>query len=79
MTDVKEMTGTEDFFNLDVEVRQCQNKESVLECQAKKYLEMGKEKCECVPHHLRGFAIKVRHNFRTSDGIAVRHHQAHDW
>ena len=59
LTDVKEMTGTKDFFSLDVAVRQCQNKESVIECQAKKYLEMGKKKCKCVPHHLKTFSRKV--------------------
>ena len=60
LTDVKKMTGTEGFFNLDVQIRNCQTKESLLECQAEKYLDTGKKKCKCVPHQLRSFSRTVR-------------------
>ena len=53
------MDGTEDFFDLDVEVRKCQNNESVVDCKMKKYLELGRKACDCIPHHLRGFSIPV--------------------
>ena len=74
LTDVKEMTGTEDFFNLDVEVRKCQNRESLLECQAKKYKEIGKKECQCVPYQLRSFFIKVSHVFGQSTACALLSH-----
>ena len=59
LTDVKEMDGTEDFFDLDVKVRKCQNDESVLDCEMKKYLEIGRKECKCIPHHLRVFSMPV--------------------
>ena len=59
LTDVKEMNGTQGFLDLDVGVKKCQNHESVLECKAKTYLDVGREKCKCVPHHLRSFSTTV--------------------
>ena len=53
------MEGTEEFLNLAVEDKNCQNQESVLECMSKKYLDIGKDKCECTPHHLRTFENTV--------------------
>ena len=53
------MEGTEDFDGLSLEVKNCQNKETVLECEAKKYLELGRKKCGCIPHHLRSFSLTV--------------------
>ena len=45
----------EEFLNLAEETKYCQNKKSVLECRSKKYLDIGKEKCNCTPHHLRTY------------------------
>ena len=59
LTDVKEMDGTQGFLDLDDGIRKCQNFETVLECKAKIYLDIGKKKCKCVPHHLRGFSTLV--------------------
>ena len=59
LTDVKEMDGTEDFLDMDVKVRKCQNEETVLECRSRKYLDIGKKKCGCIPHHLRSFHKRV--------------------
>ena len=59
LTDVKEMDGTEEFLDMDVKVRKCQNEETVLECRSKKYLDIGKKKCGCIPHHLRSFHTMV--------------------
>ena len=61
LTDVLEMNGTEEFLNLAVEVKKCQIEESVLECSSRKYLKIGKNKCECIPHHLRTFYRTVRY------------------
>ena len=60
LANVKEMDGTEGFLSLADEVKKCQNKESVLECEANAYLDSGKKKCGCVPHHLRSFSMTVR-------------------
>ena len=62
LTDVKEMDGTPGFLELDVDVKKCQNYEPVLECKAKAYLDAGKEKCKCVPHHLRSFSTPVSYS-----------------
>ena len=61
LTNVKDMYGTKDFFDFPVEVRKCQNEESVLECRSKAYLELGKKRCGCIPHRLRPFHRTVRY------------------
>ena len=53
------MEGTEEFLNLAIEEKNCQNEESVLECRSKKYLDIGKDRCQCTPHHLRNFSKLV--------------------
>ena len=53
LTDVILMDGTKGFLSLDVNVRNCTNETTVSECRSKKYLEIGKELCGCVPHYLR--------------------------
>ena len=60
LANVKEMDGTEGFLSLADEVKKCQNKESVLECEANAYLASGRTKCDCVPHHLMSFSMTVR-------------------
>ena len=74
LTDVKEMDGTPGFLDLDVGVKMCQNSETVLECKAKAYLNAGKEKCKCVPHHLRSFSSQVSFSYKqiinTRQGIS---------
>ena len=65
-TDVKEMAGSEDFDDLPVEIRKCQNRETVLECEAKKYLDLGRKKCGCIPHHLKSFSTAVSYQYSTS-------------
>ena len=49
------MEGTDEFLDLDDKDKNCQNEKSVLECRSKKYLDIGKEKCNCTPHHLRTY------------------------
>ena len=60
LTDVKELDGTEEFLDLDVKVRKCQNEETILDCRSRKYLDMGTKKCGCIPHHLMSFDKMVR-------------------
>ena len=59
--DVKEINGTEGFLDFPVEVSNCQNEESVLECKSKKYLDNGLNECGCIPHHLRTYYKTVRY------------------
>ena len=66
LANVKEMDGTEGFLSLADEVKKCQNKESVLECEANAYLDSGKKKCGCVPHHLRSFFTTVSSFFSSN-------------
>ena len=59
-TNVKEMNVTEDFLQLEEDVKKCQNNESVVECAAREYLESGREECGCVPFPLRNYSRTVR-------------------
>ena len=46
------MDGTEDFLALDQKVKNCTDKETVRECKAREFLDIGREECHCVPHYL---------------------------
>ena len=46
------MVYTSEFILLDKKVRGCQNKETVQECEAKKYLDNMMNTCNCTPYHL---------------------------
>ena len=59
LTAIKEIDMTEAFMNLDEETRNCQNVETYQECQAKEYIKMGLEKCNCTPYVMRDFSMKV--------------------
>ena len=52
LTSVKEMVYTSEFILLDEKVRGCQNKETVQECETKKYLDNLIKTCNCTPYHL---------------------------
>ena len=58
-TNVKEVEGTEDFLQLDEDVKKCQDKESVVDCLSREYLESGRKKCGCVPYELRNYSRTV--------------------
>ena len=49
---VKEITTTDSFLSLDESIRQCQE-ESYDECTTKKYIKALKNKCQCLPFHIR--------------------------
>ena len=61
------MDGTDGFLSFDVEVRKCQNEESFLDCEKNEYFEIGRKKCDCVPHHLRIFSKPVSLCFKNLD------------
>ena len=60
-TNVKEMNVTEEFLELDEDVKKCQNNESVVDCAAREYLESGRKECQCVPFNLRNYSRTVRY------------------
>ena len=64
LTDVKQMDVTDGFLSFDIKVRKCQNEESFLDCEKNDYFEIGRKKCNCVPHHLRIFSKPVSFLFR---------------
>ena len=55
---VKEIKVSEDFLELDMETRKCQNKESFEDCSTRMYLEELEDKCHCVQYKLRNFTIE---------------------
>ena len=60
LTIVKENNVTDEFLELEEDVRECQDKEPVVDCAATEYLESGRKECECVPYHLRNYSRNVR-------------------
>ena len=58
LTGVKQMKVTEDFLGLNIDIRKCQNKETIEACTTKKYFEKLREKCQCVPYRLRNFTAE---------------------
>ena len=64
------MDGTDEFLSLDVKVRKCQNEESFLDCEKNDYFEIGRKKCDCVPHHLRIFSKSVSLCFNLDESVS---------
>ena len=46
---VKEIKVTESFLGLDNDIKQCQTKDSYLDCTSKHYMERVTQDCGCVP------------------------------
>ena len=61
LTAVQEIDATKAFMNLDKEGTRhdCQNVETLQECEAKEYIKMGLKKCNCTLYALRDFSKKV--------------------
>ena len=55
MSSVKQIRVTKDFLRLDDDVKNCNSRESLEECQTRKYLEELDDKCSCVPYRLRDY------------------------
>ena len=60
LTDVKEVVVTKAFLNFDEETKECQNIETYEECQAKEYVMIGHQMCNCTPYALRNYSKLVR-------------------
>ena len=56
MNNVKEIEVTDDFLTLDQTIINCQNDESLEDCQTRKYVNEFVEQCKCFP-----FAIRKSH------------------
>ena len=54
--DVKEITITNDFENLDEQTTKCQTNNNIEDCVAEMVLEELKKKCECLPFNLQNFS-----------------------
>ena len=66
LANVKQIEVTKGFLSLPDEVKKCQSTENVLECESNAYLDSGKKKCGCVPHHLRSFFTTVSSFFSSN-------------
>ena len=60
LINVKEIDGTEAFLNWPDEDKNCQNRQSILECKEEKYLQDGRDKCNCIPYNPLSFSTMVR-------------------
>ena len=56
LNNVKEIEVTDDFLTLDQTIINCQNDESLEDCQTRKYVDEVVEQCKCFP-----FAIRKSH------------------
>ena len=54
--DVKDITITNAFQNLDEKTTKCQTNNNIEDCVTKTVLEELKKKCECSPFHLQNFS-----------------------
>ena len=52
---LKEIKVTDDFLGLDLDVRQCQNEEPLINCTTRKHLKTMLEECGCLPFNIRLF------------------------
>ena len=52
ITDVKEITVSDEFLGLDETIRKCQNIEPFENCTTRQYLDTVKKECKCVPFAL---------------------------
>ena len=49
LNNLKEIEVTDEFLNLDQNIRMCQNGESLQNCQTRKYIDELVKKCKCLP------------------------------
>ena len=61
---VKEMAGTESFFELGEKIRKCQNRGTSEDCLAKDFLQKSLKKCNCTPFRLRNYTKKVKSSYQ---------------
>ena len=62
LTDIKQIEITDAFLSLDEEIKKCQNVETVHECETRKFINLGLERCNCTPYALRNFTKNVSKN-----------------
>ena len=55
LNNVKEIKVSDDFLTLDKTIRNCQNVESLQDCQTRKYIDASIEQCKCLPFTIRDF------------------------
>ena len=55
---MKEIKVTDDFLDLDLKTRKCQNIESYEACTTRLYLQNVKDECQCIPYNLLNFTTK---------------------
>ena len=48
-----EINGTESYFGLDQDVRECQNEEPTENCTTRRYLDTILRECGCLPFNIR--------------------------
>ena len=56
---MKEVDGTEEFLRLDEGIKNCQNRESFQECQAREYVRNGLASCGCIPYQIKNYSRSV--------------------
>ena len=75
MTAFTEIKAKESFHNLHENVKNCQNKETLLECKTRNYLKTGLDRCKCVPYTLRNYSNMVFKNFHSipsDDEVSIK-------
>ena len=53
LNNVKQISVTDDFLTLDEDVKNCQNKESYMNCNTKVYINTLLKDCKCLPFTIR--------------------------
>ena len=55
ITDIQEVSVTEEFLGLDTATRGCQRNSELEECETKTFRQKMKEECGCIPNNIRRF------------------------
>ena len=53
LNNVKEIEASDDFLTLSKDVIQCQNKESLGDCQTRHYIDALEKQCGCLPFSVK--------------------------
>ena len=62
LNNVKEISVTDAFLTLDKTIINCQNQESLQDCQTRKYMDTMVEQCKCLPFAIRNeYEVSLHH------------------
>ena len=71
LNNVKEIKVTDEFLTLDKTTMNCQNKESLQDCETREYIQALIEQCKCLPFPIRNADKVFVLNFSPTSKIVI--------